>query len=117
MYSLLDENTDIYIVEGYTDFRKGMDSLGRTAAENGIELQKGSLVIFMSRRKDRLKMLRWVGTGMLLVTYRLEEGKFTWLKGTDVRTITRKQLQWLLDGLSMEQEKYIKPIEKDVTFY
>jgi len=51
------------------------------------------------------------------VTYRLEEGKFTWLKGTDVRTITRKQLQWLLDGLSMEQEKYIRPIEKELTFY
>ena len=36
MYSLLDENTNIYIVEGYTDFRKGMDSLSKAAMKNGL---------------------------------------------------------------------------------
>ena len=62
-------------------------------------------------------MLRWVKTGMILLTYRLERGKFAWLKGNDVKNITRKQLEWLLDGLSLVQEKYIKPVEDELTFY
>lgn len=117
MFSLLDDTTRIYILCGYTDFRKGMDSLTQMAVEHGVEIQKDSLVLFMSKRKDRIKMLRWVKTGMILLTYRLEQGKFSWLKGNDVKNITRKQLEWLLDGLSMVQEKYIKPVENKLTFY
>lgn len=117
MFSLLDDTTRIYILCGYTDFRKGMDSLTQMAVEHGVEIQKNSLVLFMSKRKDRIKMLRWVKTGMILLTYRLEQGKFSWLKGNDVKNITRKQLEWLLDGLSMVQEKYIRPVENELTFY
>ena len=47
----------------------------------------------MSIRKDRIKMLRWVKTSMILLTYRLEKGKFSWLKGNDIRNITRTH--WL----------------------
>ena len=117
MLSLLDDTTRIYILCGYTDFRKGMDSLTQIAVEHGVEIQKNCLVLFMSKRKDRIKMLRWVKTGMILLTYRLEKGKFNWLKGNDVKNITRKQLEWLLDGLSLVQEKYIKPVEDELTFY
>jgi transposase len=117
MFSLINDETEIYILCGYTDFRKGMDSLTQMIVEQGIDIQKDCLVIFMSRRKDRLKMLRWINTGMILITYRLEEGKFSWLKGTDIKNITRKQLEWLLDGLSLVQEKYIKPVDKEITFY
>lgn len=117
MFSLIDDTTIIYILCGYTDFRKGMDSLTQMAVEHGVEIQKNCLVLFMSKRKDRIKMLRWVKTGMILLTYRLEKGKFAWLKGNDVKNITRKQLEWLLDGLSLVQEKYIKPVEDELTFY
>ena len=64
MFSLIDDTTRIYILCGYTDFRKGMDSLTQIAVEHGVEIQKNYLVLFMSKRKDRIKMLRWVKTGM-----------------------------------------------------
>ena len=95
MFSLLDDTTKIYILCGYTDFRKGMDSLTQIAVEHGVEIQKNCLVLFMSKRKDRIKMLRWVKTGMILLTYCLEKEKFVWLKGNEVKSITRKQLEWM----------------------
>lgn len=117
MFSLLDNTTEVYILCGYTDFRKGIDSLTQIAVEHGLDIQKNCLILFMSKRKDRIKMLRWVKTGMILLTYRLETGKFNWLKGNEIKNITRKQLEWLLDGLSIIQKKYIKPVENEITFY
>ena len=38
MFSLLDDTTRIYILCGYTDFRKGMDSLTQMAVEHGVEI-------------------------------------------------------------------------------
>ena len=37
----------------------------------------GSVFVFRSKRKDRIKMIAWDGTGMVLVTKWLEESGFT----------------------------------------
>ena len=49
------------------DFRRGADSLAALARE---ELQRdpfsGVIIVFRSKRADRLKILTWDGTGLVL---------------------------------------------------
>ena len=61
------------------DFRKGHDSL---AAMVKNELRKdpftGTVFVFRARKADRLKLLYWDGTGLVMAYKRLEEHSFTW---------------------------------------
>jgi transposase len=54
-----------------------------------------------------LRALRWDGNGFILVTKSLSnEMKFQWPKSqVEVRTITKRQLEWLLEGLQIDQKK------------
>ena len=38
----------------------------------------GTVFVFRSRRADRLKLLYWVGTGLVMAYKRLEDATFTW---------------------------------------
>ena len=84
------------------DFRKGMDSL---VAMVGYALSSdvfaGDVFIFRSKRLDRLKLLMWNGSGLCLVTKRLETGAFTWPPVRDgAVTLNAAQLRLLLTVLS-----------------
>lgn len=61
------------------DFRRGMDSL---AALVQVTLRQdpfaGDVYVFRSRRRDRVKCLMYDGTGLLLISKRLERGGFLW---------------------------------------
>lgn len=61
------------------DFRKGHDGL---AALIRNELDKepftGTLFVFRARRADRLKLLYWDGSGIVMTYKRLEEHSFAW---------------------------------------
>ncbi len=61
------------------DFRKGHDSL---AALVKNELRKdpftGTIFVFRARKADRLKLLYWDGTGLVMAYKRLEEHSFSW---------------------------------------
>ena len=61
------------------DFRKGHDGLAPLVKN---ELHKdpftGTVFVFRSRRADRLKLLYWDGTGLVMAYKRLEELTFTW---------------------------------------
>ena len=61
------------------DFRRGADSLAALAKD---ELQRdpfsGTILVFRSKQADRLKILAWDGSGLILYWKRLEEGAFRW---------------------------------------
>ncbi len=61
------------------DFRRGHDSLA-AYAQNELKLDphSGVIMVFRSKRGDRIKVLVWDGSGMVLTYKRLEEGKFAW---------------------------------------
>lgn len=43
---------------------------------------------------------------------RLEKSRFQWpRKESEARTITPQQFRWLLEGLSIEQPKAVKPVK------
>ena len=83
------------------DFRRGHDALAAAASlELGLDIYSGVIVIFRSKRGDRLKILAWDGTGLVLTYKRLEEGRFAWpgIEDGTVR-LTRGQFEALFEGL------------------
>ena len=55
------------------DFRKGIDGLALAVQEMfGLDPFCGAVVVFRSKRADRIKLLVWDQTGMVLFHERLE---------------------------------------------
>ena len=83
------------------DFRKGGDGLVALVRETlGHDPFSGTIFIFRSKRADRLKILAWDGSGLVLFWKRLEHGAFRWPPVTDgVMRLTPSQLAALVDGM------------------
>jgi transposase len=83
------------------DFRKGGDGLVALVRETLREDPfSGVVVIFRSKRADRLKMVTWDGSGLVLVWKRLEHGAFRWPPITDgVMRLSPSQMAALFDGM------------------
>jgi transposase len=86
-----------------TDLRKGVDGLsGLVRGEFGGDPLDGSLYLFLNRRRDRLKMLFWDGTGFWIFYKVLESGTFEAIASDDKRVvIDATQLAMLLGGVSL----------------
>jgi transposase len=83
------------------DFRKSIHTLSALVAEAlRANPYCGDVFVFRSKRSDRVKLLAWDGSGMVLVTKWLEQGRFTWPAIRDgVVHLNATQLSMLLDGL------------------
>ena len=98
------------------DFRKGMDSLAAVVTQVlAADPFAGDVFIFRSKRSDRIKLLLWDGSGLCLVSKRLEAGSFTWPSIQDGSvTLSAAQLQLLFAGMDWRQvtARLAAPIEK-----
>lgn len=96
------------------DMRAGIERLaGMVTVEFGEDPTDESLYVFVSRKADRAKMLRYDTNGWCLYYVRLSRGTFRWrfLDGASpMLSIERKQLLWLLEGLEINQPKAHKPV-------
>jgi transposase len=83
------------------DFRRGADSLAALVREHlRQDPFSGALFIFRSKRADRLKILAWDGSGLVLFWKRLEHGGFRWPPISDgVMRLSASQLAALVDGM------------------
>src|SRR4030095_12078189 len=83
------------------DFRRGADGLAALVRETlGEDPFSGTIYVFRSKRADRVKMVAWDGTGLVLLWKRLESGAFKWPPITDrVMRLTSAQLAALVDGM------------------
>src|SRR5207249_8882449 len=83
------------------DFRKGMDGLAALAKETlAQDPFSGTILVFRAKRADRVKLLFWDGSGLLLVSKRLEQGAFKWPPIMDgVMRLSAAQLAALIEGL------------------
>jgi transposase len=60
----------------------------------------GAIIVFRAKRADRVKILVWDGSGLVLVWKRLEEGAFKWPPIMDgVMRLSPAQLAALIEGL------------------
>ena len=83
------------------DFRKGMDGLA-ALVQRALHADpfRGDVFIFRPKRADRVKILVYDGTGLVLVTKRLEAGRFCWPSPADrAARLSGAQLATLLEGL------------------
>ena len=63
--------------------------------------------IFCNKKKDAIKVLRYDRNGFVLATKKLlDDMKFRWPKSSEeVKEISVQQIEWLLQGLEIEQKK------------
>jgi transposase len=83
------------------DFRRQADGLAALVQEALRESPySGAIYVFRPKRTNRVKLLWWDGTGICLLTKRLENSQFRWPAITDgMIQLTSAQLTTLLQGL------------------
>ncbi len=83
------------------DFRRGADSLAALAREAlGQDPYSGTVLVFRAKRADRVKIVSWDGTGLVMLWKALDEGAFKWPPISEgVMRLSSSQLAALLDGL------------------
>jgi transposase len=91
----------VMIATNPVDFRKGADGLAALVREQlGDDPFSGTIFVFRSKRADRLKILAWDGSGLILLWKRLEQSAFRWPPISDgVMRLSASQLAALMDGL------------------
>jgi transposase len=95
------------------DFRKGADGLVALVREVlGHDPFSETIFIFRSKRADRLKILAWDGSGLVLFWKRLEHGAFRWPPVSDgVMQLTASQLAALVDGMDWSR-LYVRDVAR-----
>jgi transposase len=88
------------------DLRKSFNGLHGLVTERlGEDPRQGSLFVFTNRRRTRLKMLCWDGTGLWVLTKRLEKGTFSWPRTIEAHqtklALRPEALALLTDGVDM----------------
>jgi transposase len=93
----------IYVYTRPADLRKGFDGLsGIIRQEFQADPLDGSLFLFFNRRRDRMKILHFDGSGYWLYYKLLEAGTFEGVTGQGPRVqIDATQLAMLLGGVSL----------------
>jgi transposase len=95
------------------DLRKGFDGLAALVREHlAAEATSGDLYLFVSRDRQRAKVLWWDGTGLCIYAKRLEQGRFAalWsrLEGGQV-VLSAAELSLFLEGCREVGRKRLSP--------
>lgn len=91
----------IYLATQPVDFRKGMDGLANYVMTN-FELDpfSGAFFAFRSKGRDKIKILLWDGTGLVMIYKRIEGAGFVWPKLSEgTMTLTKAQFEALFEGI------------------
>ena len=96
------------------DFRKGAHSLAAlAAAELGADPFSGAVLVFRSKRSDRVKILAWDGSGLVLIWKQLEGCAFRWPAIVDgVLRLTPVEFAALFDGIDWRRVQATREIPK-----
>jgi transposase len=99
----LPESVKILLFTEPADMRKGFDGLGALVVASGEDLYAGHLYVFLSRRRDRTKILTFQKGGFVLWYKRLERGRFRPIRTSQSGRIAldATQLAMLLDGIDI----------------
>jgi transposase len=93
------------------DFRKGADGLAALVRDTmGADPFSGTVYVFRAKRADRVKLVFWDGTGVVLVAKRLEDSEFRWPKLQDgVIHLSAAELSALFEGLDWRRVHAPRP--------
>ena len=90
----------IWIATGHADMRKGMPGLSLLVQDHfKRDPVSGAVLVFRARRPDRVKIVTWDGTGLVMV-WKALDGGFKWPPISDgVMRLSPAQLGALVEGL------------------
>ena len=96
----------VYLATEPVDLRKSFSGLYALSVQVIKENpESGALFVFTNKRRNRVKILTFDGTGLWVMIKRLEKGTFSWPKGVDTKsgklTLAPEALALLLDGVDM----------------
>jgi transposase len=97
--------------------RKGFNGLEALVSERLKEsAQSGALFLFTNRKRTRLKVLYWDGSGLWVLSKRLEQGRFSWPESTDPQAVKLRlrpeAFALLSDGVEMRGAKFLPWYER-----
>jgi transposase len=97
----------VFVATAPHDLRQSFNGLWTAAQQHlGEDPKSGALFVFTNRRRSRLKILYFDGTGTCVLAKRLEEGTFRWPQSAGEPTakirLTPQALQLLLDGVDLK---------------
>jgi hypothetical protein len=96
----------VCLVHEMVDFRCGHDGLLGAAYRLGLSPYDGDLVVFVGRRKDRIKLLAADPSGLWVAYKRLHSGTvsrdFKFLEDRSISTIPPSTVTKLLEGTKFE---------------
>src|SRR6478752_831409 len=88
------------------DLRRSFEGLALLVRGALREDERSSQIfVFTNRRKDRVRLLYWDGTGLWLMTKKLESGVFAWPKVPDGAAkiqLRAEALEMLLSGIDLK---------------
>ena len=94
------QGLEIYILKNPIDMRCGFEKLtGMVRSTYGMQkLLDGHVFVFFGNNRRRIKILFFDGTGLLLLSKRLEQGRFQSLREIDFFDLNFSELEKLLHG-------------------
>lgn len=99
----------VFLAAGPTDLRKSFNGLEVVAREVvGADPLSGHLFVFCNRRRNRLKILVFDGSGLWVLAKRLEQGTFLWpavRDGVQKAEIGGEDLTLILAGIDVEESQ------------
>jgi transposase len=100
--------TKIFLASGATDLRKSFEGLSDLAAHQLQEdPMSGHVFVFVNRRKTRLKLLFWDGSGLWVCAKKLQSGCFSWPKTQEpgALRVLSEELTLLLGGIDLDKTR------------
>jgi transposase len=98
------------------DFRNGAHGLAALAQEMLAEDPfSGAVIVYRSKRADRIKILVWDNSGLVLIWKQLQPGSFRWPSIMDgVMKLSPVEFAALFDGLDWTRVQTTKAIPKPI---
>lgn len=108
------KDAPVYLFTTPCDMRCSFDRLSCFVKERAsVDPLKGGLFVFLSRSKDRVKILFWEKDGFWLCYKRIEAGSFRVTFEDGYEKITGVDLALFLKGMELERIKFRKSAEKE----
>jgi transposase len=98
------------------DFRKGAHTLAALAQEALAEDPfSGAVIVYRAKRSDRIKILVWDSSGLVLIWKQLQQGSFRWPPIVDgVMKLSPVEFAALFDGLDWTRVQTTRGILKPI---
>ena len=96
------------------DFRRGAHSLAALAQEVlGEDPFSGVVIVYRAKRGDRVKILVWDGSGLVLIWKQMQQGSFRWPPVMDgVMKLSAVEFAALFDGLDWTRVQALRGIPR-----